>query len=236
MECVDSLYRIIYFHSASCAGRQLKISFFVYNCVCVFVLWFSCVLFSFCFAFNGAKNGLNILSINSLSQNISFLCTFYFWVSFISYLMYQLVHFSFLVKNSCFPSFLHCWTFSSHSHTVRKKIISFLQSREFLVSPLRLYVFLCNGVSLWWCRRDLFCFTCSLFCLLVCCWDVLLCLFSLLSNKSHSFSWTWHLELYFLFFNYFYYLLPIDIAGYWFLAGVLYVCVSVSSFVLSSFL
>lgn len=120
-----------------------------------------------------------------------------------------------------------------------KKIISFLQSREFLVSPLRLHVFLC--IMEWVCGGVVE--ICSVLlvhffvCLFVCCWDVLLCLFSLLSNKSHSFSWTWHLELYFfLFFNYFYYLLPIDIAGYWFLAGVLYVCVSVSSFVLSSFL
>lgn len=99
---------------------------------------------------------------------------FYFWVCIISCISACSFHFprKNFIFSAFFPSFFHCWTFSSHSHTVRKKI-SFLQSREFLVSPLRLCVFffVYNGVSLWWCHRrrfrrkynerDLFCFTCS---------------------------------------------------------------------------
>lgn len=171
----------------------------MYTIVCVCSCCGFHVFLSFCFAFNGAKNGLNILSINSLSQNISFLCTFLFLSLLYSIPYVSACSFQFPRKNFMFSfifSLLNIFLSLSHCE---KKIISFLQSREFLVSPLCLNVcimeWVCGGVVE----------ICSVLlvhffvCLFVCCWDVLLCLFSLLSNKSHSFSWTWHLELYFFY-------------------------------------
>lgn len=196
----------------------------------VFV-WFSCVFLNVffyvkVFAFHGAKNGLNILSINSLSQNISFL-----YVLLLLSLLYFISFFSFSlsISVSCKKFMISAFfpLFFSHSHTVRKKSAS-LQSREFR------FVCVCMCIMEWVCgygerkknnERDLFCLTCSFF-LYFFCWDVLLC-FTLLSNKSHSFSWTWHLELYFFIFNYFYHLLPIDS---WLLILSKCVCVCVSVF------
>lgn len=122
---------------------------------------------------------------------------FYFWVCFISfYFSRSVCPFQFRVKSSCFQ---HSFLFFSHSHTVRKKSAS-LQSREFRF----VCVCVCVCIMEWVCgygerkkqRKRFVLFNLFVF-LYFFCWDVLLC-FTLLSNKSHSFSWTWHLELYFL--------------------------------------
>lgn len=129
---------LISFSILRCASAKNQL-LCIQLCMCVFALWFSCVIF-FLFAFNGAKNGLNILSINSLSQNISFLCTFYFWVYFISYHSFSACSFQFPRKNFLFffiSSLLNI--FLSLSHCEKK--ISFLQSREF--RSFRRFLYLC---------------------------------------------------------------------------------------------
>lgn len=159
------------------------------------------------FAFNGAKNGLNILSINSLSQNISFLCTFIF--EFALFHIFSACSFQFPRKNFMFSAFFPLCSLSniffSLSHCEKKKSASYnLESSRFAASSVCVFFCVYNGVSLWWCHRRRLRQTRQrkrfvlfyLFIFVFCCWDVLLC-FTLLSNKSHSFSWTWHLELYF---------------------------------------
>lgn len=111
---------------------------------------FSCVFLNVFFyvkVFHGAKNGLNILSINSLSQNISFLyvlllLSLLYFISFFSFSLSISVSCKKFMFSAFFPFFF------SHSHTVRKKSAS-LQSREFRFVCVYVY----NGVSLWLRRK-----------------------------------------------------------------------------------
>lgn len=112
-------------------------------------VWFSCVFLNVFFyvkVFHGAKNGLNILSINSLSQNISFL-----YVLLLLSLLYFILFFSFSLsisvscKKFMFSAFFPL--FFSHSHTVRKK------SASYNLESFALYVCVYNGVILWLRRK-----------------------------------------------------------------------------------
>lgn len=68
----------------------------IHLCSCGFSCVFLNVFFYVkVFAFHGAKNGLNILSINSLSQNISFL-----YVLLLLSLLYFILFFSFSLSIS----------------------------------------------------------------------------------------------------------------------------------------
>lgn len=120
---------------------------------------------------------------------------FYFWVCFISfYFSRSVCPFQFRVKSSCFQ---HSFLFFSLTLTLWEKNPLPYNLESFALC-------MCMCIMEWVCgygerkkqRKRFVLFNLFVF-LYFFCWDVLLC-FTLLSNKSHSFSWTWHLELYFL--------------------------------------
>lgn len=157
--------------------------------------------------------------------------------------------FQFCVKISCF--YFRGILLVNISLTLtlweKKNTVSFLQSREFLVLQFFRYFFLLlffsywflrvlyNGVSLWWClqerkqnQRVLFCPTLLVrFVCLLAVFGMFCFVLTLVSNKSHSFSWTWHLELFPLF---------LFLLKYWFIFFFFRKCVSVFFLCLPLFL